>query len=66
MSWLVLECWRSSPFTQVRSSSAWGSPTSSGVTSHGPMGPCVSNDFPIVIVGVLSCQSRTLTSSTMQ
>ena len=36
-----------------------GSPTSSGVTSHGPSGPWVSKDLPIVMVGVRRCQSRT-------
>ena len=48
--WRVFECWRSSPLTSVRSSSVCGSPTSSGVTIHGPVGPCVSHDLPSVIV----------------
>ena len=58
----VFPSWRSSSFTHVRSDSPWGSPSSSAVTTHGPSGPCVSKDLPIVIVGVRICQSRTLTS----
>ena len=66
ISCFVLESWRSSPFTQVRRRSPCGSPTSSAVVSHGPIGPCVSNDLPIVQVGTRSCQSRTDTSSTIR
>ena len=58
----VDESWRSSSLTQVRRRRRWGSGTSSVVTSHGPIGPWVSKDFPIVHVGVRHCQSRTLTS----
>jgi hypothetical protein len=50
------------PFTQVRSRSAAGSGTSSRVTSHGPVGPCVSKPLPIIQVGDWNCQSRTETS----
>ncbi len=60
----VFESWRSSPFTQVRRRKPCGSPTSSAVVIQGPIGPCVSNDLPIVQVGTRSCQSRTLTSFT--
>ena len=54
--------WRRSPLTQVRRRRRWGSPTSSPVTIHGPVGPWVSKDFPRVHVGVRHCQSRTVTS----
>ena len=54
--------WRRSPLTQVRRRRRWGSPTSSAVTIHGPIGPWVSKDFPSVHVGVRHCQSRTVTS----
>ncbi len=39
MSCLVFDSWRSSPFTQVRRSTWWGSGSSSAVTIQGPMGP---------------------------
>ena len=52
------------PFTHVRMPSACGSGISSAVTSQGPIGPCVSKDLPIVMVGLRSCQSRTVTSLT--
>ena len=58
----VVESWRSSSLTQVRIASAPGSPSSSPVTSSGPQGACVSNDLPMVKVGVRHCQSRALTS----
>ena len=51
-----------SSLTNVLMPRSWGSPSSSAVTIHGPSGPCVSNDLPIVIVGVRICQSRTETS----
>ena len=60
----VVPSWRSSPFTQVRRARSWGSPTSSAVTIAGPVGPWVSKPFPIIMVGVRHCQSRTLTSLT--
>ena len=64
ISSFVFDSCRSSPFTQVRKARPCGSPSSSGVTIQGPIGPCVSKLLPIVIVGVRSCQSRTVTSST--
>ncbi len=64
ISSLVFDSWRSSPFTQVRRRSWWGSGSSSAVTIQGPIGPWVSKDLPIVQVGVRSCQSRTVTSFT--
>ena len=66
ISWSVLDFWRSSPLTNVRIPSACGSPTSSGVVIHGPIGPCVSNDLASDHCGVWICQSRTLTSSTIR
>ena len=62
---LVGASWSSSPLTVVRMCSACGSGISSAETIHGPTGPCVSNDLPIVMVGAFSCQSRTVTSSTI-
>ena len=58
----VVESWRSSSLTQVRMLRAPGSPSSSPVTSSGPHGAWVSNDLPMVKVGVRHCQSRALTS----
>src|SRR5229473_1977415 len=58
----VLLSWRTSPLTKQRTVGAWGSGTSSLVTIHGPIGPCVSNDLPIVNVGEWNCQSRAETS----
>ncbi len=58
----VVESWRSSSLTQVRMASVSGSPSSSPVTSSGPHGAWVSNDLPMVKVGVRHCQSRALTS----
>ena len=66
MSWLVFDCWRSSPLTNVRIASWCGSPISSGVTIQGPSGPCVSKDLASDHCGVWICQSRTLTSSTIR
>ena len=58
----VFPSWRFSSLTKVRIPSCCGSAISSPVTSQGPSGPWVSNDFPIVIVGARICQSRTETS----
>jgi hypothetical protein len=59
----VRQSWRTSPFTVSCMRSASGSSISSSVVSHGPIGPCVSNDFPRVKVGERFCsQSRTETS----
>src|SRR5437763_19849 len=46
----VLPRWRDSPLTVVHTSRAWGSRTSSGVTSHGPIGAKVSALLPFVVV----------------
>ena len=66
MRFFVFESCLDSPFTQVRRRRPCGSPSSSGVVIQGPIGPCVSNDLPIVQVGTRSCQSRTVTSSTQR
>jgi len=58
----VLLCWRNSPLTRLRSGRFCGSGTSSVVTIHGPIGPCVSKLLPIVKVGECFCQSRAETS----
>ena len=58
----VFDSCRFSPFTKQRMPSACGSPTSSGVTIHGPNGACVSNDLPSTNCVVANCQSRTETS----
>src|SRR5258706_64546 len=43
----VLPRWRFSPFTSSHMSSVCGSAISSVVTSHGPMGPKVSQPLPL-------------------
>ena len=62
ISWPVLEDCFCSPLTNSLISRLATSPTSSGVTRYGPIGPCVSNDLPIIQVGEWNCQSRTETS----
>jgi hypothetical protein len=63
----VVPCWRRSPLTVVHTSRAWGSPTSSAVTSQGPTGPKVSALLPLVVVPPCSIwKARSDTSSTMQ
>jgi hypothetical protein len=54
--------WSTSPPTLTSSDSAWGSGTSSAVTSAGPIGANPSKLLPRVHCEVRCCQSRALTS----
>src|SRR5699024_4866467 len=55
---LVFESWRTSPFTEAVSRSAFGSTTSSFVTIYGPTGAKPSFVFPAIHCGVRFCISR--------
>ncbi len=59
----VVESWRGSPLTWVRSHSASGSGTSSAVVIHGPHGQLVSKPFARVHCGSRPWRSRAETSS---
>ena len=62
----VLESWRSSPLTQVRSWSSSGSGTSSTVVTQGPNGQNVSAPLARVHCGSRPWRSLAVTSSAMQ
>ena len=63
----VLASCSTSPFTRWRIRSEWGRLISSRVTSHGPMGPNVSQPFPLSHCGPRSnWNSRSEISFTMQ
>ena len=59
----VLESWRSSPLTHVRSASLCGSGISSAVVIHGPYGQKPSAPLARVHCGSRPCRSRAVTSS---
>ena len=59
----VLESWRSSPFTHVRSVSWCGSAISSAVVIQGPYGQKPSAPLARVHCGSRPCRSRAVTSS---